>query len=179
MPYSLRKKSCIPAYQNYISCGNLNCRSNCNKDNLLCVVCNKLFHYKCAGLTKKTYLTHIKTGRNFYCSDSCIRSLFPFNDIDNFDLLTTLFKSDLPPCKKCKKDCLDKKQLKCIQCCKCLSHFHIECVDMSETVFDKRSKNSDFYCPGRFEMSIMSFNCLSNDAFIKYCDPLSDFFPCV
>ena len=28
-------------------------------------------------------------------------------------------------------------------------------------------------------MSIFPFNCLSNDAFIKYCDPLSDFFPCL
>ena len=179
MSYSLRNKSCIPAYHYYISCGNLKCKTNCNKDSLPCVVCDKVFHYKCAGLSKKAYLAHIKTGRNFYCSDSCIRSLSPFNDINNFELLTTLFESSLPPCKKCKKECLNKGQMKCIQCHKCLNYFHIECVNMSESVFDKRSKSSEFFCPGKCEMSIMPFNCLSNNAFVETCDPLSDFFPCI
>ena len=60
------------------------------------------------------------------------------------------------------------------------NYFHSKCVNMSESEFEKRSKKYEFFCPGKCEMSIMPFNCFSSsDTFIKYCDPLSDFFPCI
>ena len=115
MPYGFRKKSCVPAYQNHVPCGNLKCKVSCASNYLFCAVCCKPFHYKCAGLTKKAYLDHVRTNKNFICSsNSCSRSLFPFNNLDHIDCVTTQIDRNLPPCKKCKRGCLFaiKKQTK-------------------------------------------------------------------
>ena len=101
MPY--RGKSCIPAYQNYIPCGNPKCKDSCTSCYLDCIICHKVFHYKCAGLTKKAYLEIINKRKHFICKDTCFKLLFPFHGIGPIDFWTTQFDSNVRPCKKCKK----------------------------------------------------------------------------
>ena len=179
MRYNLHKKSCIPAYQNYVPCGNRSCKANCTKDNLQCEICSKWFHYKCVGLSKKLYLDFLETRKTFICSDACVRTLFPFSGLDQIEFLTTQVDSDLHPCKKCKKECLGNHLMDCIQCDNCEHWFHSECANLSIHTFNNIiDSNSLYFCSKKCEMSIFPFSCTSNATQLEECDPLSDFFPC-
>ena len=166
MPYNFRKKSCIPAYKNYIPCGNLSCKVNCNTDNIHCLICNKLFHYKCLGLSKKAYITLKKNNKGIICRDACFQTLFPFCYIDQIDFLDTNIDSDVHPCKKCKKECFGNELMDCIECSVCLKWLHKECSDLSDIAFHRyTSNNIPYICNHRkCEVSIFPFKCLDNDS---------------
>ena len=107
-----------------------------------------------------------------------------FNDITQIDLLTTLFDSDVRPCKKCKKECLGDKLMKCSQCVACNSWFHNECANINPTYYydsdtkKKIKKTVLFFCCLKCEMSIFPYYKLSKETFIYECDPFSYIFPC-
>ena len=179
-----RSKSCIPAYQNYVPCGNPKCKDSCTSSYLNCVICHKSFHYKCAGLTKKTYLEFVNKRKNFICEDTCFKLLFPFHGISQIDFLITQFDSNDRPCKKCKKECLGMKHMKCSQCEACKSWFHDECANINPTYYydgetkRKKLKKILFFCSIKCEMSTLPFYKITKEEFIYECDPFSDTFPC-
>ena len=127
MRYNLRKHTPIPEYQNHIPCGLPSCKHSCTNDSLLCIICNKRYHYKCMKISRKRYLEISKKG--YVCSDSCFSSIFPLYKIDDIDFLSTLIDSESYPCKICHKECLDDELMNTIQCDICDKWLHFECAD--------------------------------------------------
>ena len=175
MPYNLRKKSPILEYQNYISCGNYNCKDSCLPSNsLTCKVCSTWFHYKCVGMSKKAYIKIMNCKSAYICSNKCYNVLLPFYELDHIDLLTSMWDS-IQNCHKCKKGCLKNKCLMdSIPCDFCPRRHHFQCTNLSYDQFKRIVNNGlEYPCSDKCEMMLFPFSHLDNLALtsLNLCYP--------
>ena len=105
MSSSTRKKGIIASYRNFIHCGVLSCKVNCDRNSLFYEVCQKWFHYKCKKVTKRDYLDIKSRNLTFVCDEKCYNAILPFFLLDQVDFLNVDGTCSFP-CKKCKKGCV-------------------------------------------------------------------------
>ena len=122
-------------FRNFNPCGV--CAAHCDTDNLIlkCDICTKSFHRSCKNVSKKRFRDLEKNNKGFICSNKCELSVLPFFSADKIDFFSALFGEGEYPCKKCKRDCLNKSA--CFQCSNCDKWCHFECSDLTAKEFKK------------------------------------------
>ena len=146
MSYSFKNKNPCNYFRNFIHCGNLSCKENCDVNYLECDICLKRYHYKCEKVTLGDYLSIINNNSAYVCSDICFCSIFPYYDLNDNEFLTTFDDSNEFPCKKCKLECLGEGLMNCIQCDICDAWFHKDCAKLELDFQSYVDGKHDFIC---------------------------------
>ena len=156
----------------------MSCKKSCDANCLTCIVCLYPFHSSCVKIPKRQYKAILTKDKNFVCSKKCYNATFPFSEVDEIDLLCTLFGDNMYPCKKCKRDCIGNGLMNCIQCEICLKWQHSSCANL-EFPFDYYvDKNLDFFCSKKCELSVLPFNHVINNDRVDEFNPKHNNFPC-
>ena len=177
MSSSTRKKGIIASYRNFIHCGVLSCKVNCDRNNLFCEVCQKWFHYKCKKVTKRDYLDIKSRNLTFVCDEKCYNAILPFFLLDQVDFLNV--DGSCPyPCKKCKKGCVGNQLMDCIQCDVCDKWLHAQCANLTYDFDYYINSNLEFICSPRCEWSRLPFSSVFNSNKIDEFHPFREKYPC-
>ena len=175
------KRSAIKSFRNFIHCGDPSCKTSCDQNSLKCSICLKYFHHKCLKMSKKQYLKVLKNNNALIvCSRKCYNLTLPFSNVNQIELLSTLFSgNDVQyPCKKCKLNCLGGGLMDCIQCDVCQKWQHAECANL-EYQFECYINNSySFICSKKCEMSVFPFSNIVNSKNIDEFHPFREVYPC-
>ena len=127
-------------------CAYSTCKKSCDENYLECGICSKRYHYECKKVTKTAYLIIINNNLTYICSEECFRAIFPFNDLDDDDFLTTFDETYEFPCKKCKLECLGDELMNCIECDMCNAWFHKKCAKLEFEYQSYVDGKHDFLC---------------------------------
>ena len=158
MPRNLKYEQHIKQLRNFIRCRQ--CQKDCYPNPFSCGICNKQFHFGCLNWTEKKFESHVEKNWLLICSNECYGSLLPFQELNEYEVISTYFGNGKNPCKSCRIDCVENIS-ECKRCYVCdRTVKHSKCIK-------KFNSSNNYICGVKCVMATLPFSNAGNHELLE------------